>query len=104
MQTMWISIDFCSVIFSVGLSLAAILLATEPKWYLIRSVISNVLYNLPWAIALQHITVTQGMVLEPKHKFHFPVRLSLIDVILSWCLSLPSDIALHNMRNSCVIQ
>jgi hypothetical protein len=61
LQKMWVSIDWCYVIFAMGLCLAAILLATEPKWYLARSVILNILYNLPWAIALRYIPVTQGV-------------------------------------------
>jgi len=33
--------------------LATVLLATRPKWYLYQSLVSNLMYVLPWAIVCQ---------------------------------------------------
>ncbi|KAF9053440.1 hypothetical protein BJ165DRAFT_1447523 [Panaeolus papilionaceus] len=49
---MWRSIDFCYICYAVSTQLATILLATETRWYLYQSLGSNILYALPWAIAL----------------------------------------------------
>lgn len=50
---MWRTIDWCYIMYSVFVQLAAILLATRPKWYLWQSLGSNILYVLPWAIVCQ---------------------------------------------------
>ena len=60
-QTMWKDIDWFYVIFAVGVQLGAILLATQPAWFFFRTVIANTFYMLPWAIALNFITVTPGI-------------------------------------------
>lgn len=57
---MWRSIDWCYVFYAVSTQLAAILLATRPKWYLYQSLVSNLLYVLPWA------AVCQSMALRPE--------------------------------------
>ncbi|PPQ83240.1 hypothetical protein CVT24_001351 [Panaeolus cyanescens] len=49
---MWRSIDFCYICYAVSTQLATILLATETRWYLYQSLMSNLFYALPWAIAL----------------------------------------------------
>ncbi|KAK9774854.1 putative Polysaccharide biosynthesis protein C-terminal domain-containing protein [Seiridium cardinale] len=46
---MWRSIDWCYDFYAVSTQLAAILLATRPKWYLYQSLVSNLVYVLPWA-------------------------------------------------------
>jgi hypothetical protein len=43
----------CYVLYAVSTQLATILLATRPRWYLYQSLISNILYVLPWAIVCQ---------------------------------------------------
>lgn len=56
---MWRSIDWCYIFYACNTVLAAALLATRPNWYLVNSVIVNVLWVFPWALALQvgiHIT------------------------------------------------
>ena len=63
LQTMWDSMDWCYVVFAVGMQLGAILLATQPMWYFFRTFVANAFYMLPWAIALRFIAVTPGMVL-----------------------------------------
>lgn len=55
---MWKSIDWCYICYGISTQLATILLATETKWYLYQSLISNLFYALPWAIALPLIGIT----------------------------------------------
>ncbi|KAL8758770.1 MAG: hypothetical protein Q9199_001245 [Rusavskia elegans] len=50
---MWQTIDWCYMFYAVSTQLAAILLATRPRWFLYQSLLSNVLYVLPWAIVCQ---------------------------------------------------
>ena len=50
---MWRTIDWCYIFYALSTQLATILLATVPLWYLAQSVVSNVLYVLPWAIVCQ---------------------------------------------------
>jgi len=64
---MWRSIDWCYIMYGTETQLAAILLATRPKWYLINSVIVNIVWTLPWATALQvGIPITE----ETAWKYH----------------------------------
>ncbi|KAF2787356.1 hypothetical protein K505DRAFT_257896 [Melanomma pulvis-pyrius CBS 109.77] len=57
---MWRTIDWCYIFYAVSTQLATILLATHPLWYLIQSLISNLLYVLPWAIACQTADLNPG--------------------------------------------
>jgi hypothetical protein len=50
---MWRTIDWCYIMYGTDTQLASILLATRPKWYLVNSLIVNVLWVFPWAVALQ---------------------------------------------------
>ncbi|KDN48313.1 hypothetical protein RSAG8_02905, partial [Rhizoctonia solani AG-8 WAC10335] len=50
---MWRTIDWCYIMYGTDTQLAAILLATRPKWYLVNSLIVNILWVFPWAVALQ---------------------------------------------------
>ena len=50
---MWRTIDWCYLFYASSTQLATILLATRPRWYLYQSLVSNLLYVLPWAIACQ---------------------------------------------------
>lgn len=50
---MWKTIDWCYIFFAVTTQLAAILLATRPRWYLLQSLLSNLLWVLPWAIVVE---------------------------------------------------
>ncbi|KAF2122315.1 hypothetical protein BDV96DRAFT_609233 [Lophiotrema nucula] len=52
-EHMWQTIDWCYIFYAVSTQLAAILLATKPWWYLSQSLVSNLLWVLPWAIACQ---------------------------------------------------
>ncbi|GAA6055934.1 hypothetical protein JCM3770_005601 [Rhodotorula araucariae] len=57
-QHMWKTIDWCYIMYSVSTQLATILLATTPSWYLGQSLLANVFYCLPWAIALGEVHVS----------------------------------------------
>ncbi|KAI0841407.1 hypothetical protein F5Y06DRAFT_261453 [Hypoxylon sp. FL0890] len=50
---MWRSTDWCYIFYAASTQLATVLLATRPKWYLYQSLVSNILYVLPWAIVCQ---------------------------------------------------
>ncbi|KAI9700955.1 MAG: hypothetical protein M1820_006600 [Bogoriella megaspora] len=43
----------CYIFLVLAIQLGVIFLATRPPWYLYQSLIQNMLYMLPWAIALQ---------------------------------------------------
>jgi Na+-driven multidrug efflux pump len=58
---MWRTIDWCYIFYALNTQLATILLATRPKWYLLNSLTVNLLWVLPWCIALQvGIRITEG--------------------------------------------
>lgn len=50
---MWRTIDWCYIFYGASTQIATILLATTPRWYLYQSLVSNLLYVLPWAIVCQ---------------------------------------------------
>ncbi|KAA8892682.1 hypothetical protein FN846DRAFT_788948, partial [Sphaerosporella brunnea] len=50
---MWRTIDWCYIFYAVSTMAASVLLATRPRWYLLQSLCSNLLYVLPWAIVVQ---------------------------------------------------
>lgn len=52
-EKMWRTIDWCYILYAVSTQLAAILLASKPKWFLWQSLASNLLYVLPWSIVCQ---------------------------------------------------
>ncbi|KEQ99644.1 hypothetical protein AUEXF2481DRAFT_45739 [Aureobasidium subglaciale EXF-2481] len=55
---MWRTIDWCYIFYALSTQLAAILLATRPRWYLYQSLISNLLWVLPWAIVVSEANIT----------------------------------------------
>lgn len=57
---MWRTIDWCYLCYAVSTQLAAVLMATRPKWYLHQSLVSNILYVLPWAIVCQVTELNPG--------------------------------------------
>lgn len=48
----------CYILYALSTQLATILLATRPTWYLFQSLLSNLLYVLPWAIVYQVANLT----------------------------------------------
>ncbi|KAL7409276.1 hypothetical protein BDY24DRAFT_408114 [Mrakia frigida] len=58
-QKMWRTIDWCYICYAVSTQLATVLLATRPVWYLLQSLLANLSYSLPWAIALSKIAIDE---------------------------------------------
>ncbi|MCJ1259531.1 hypothetical protein MMC24_007369 [Lignoscripta atroalba] len=56
---MWKNIDWCYIFYAVLTQLAAILLATNPRWYLYQALVSNILWVLPWAIVVTKVTLSE---------------------------------------------
>ncbi|KAJ5284686.1 hypothetical protein N7505_002666 [Penicillium chrysogenum] len=52
-EHMWQTIDWCYLLYAVNTQLVSVLLATRPDWYLFQSLVSNLVYVLPWAIVCQ---------------------------------------------------
>ncbi|KAM0715045.1 hypothetical protein Q7P37_009510 [Cladosporium fusiforme] len=57
-ERMWKTIDWCYIFYALSTQLATILLATRPRWYLYQSLVSNLCWVLPWAIAVARIDIT----------------------------------------------
>lgn len=80
---MWRTIDWTYIFYGLSTQLAAILMATQPKWFLYQSLASNVLYVLPWAIVCQvaHLSPNDAWTF---HSFVFGGSLvfSFFDVLL----------------------
>lgn len=57
--TSWKNIDWCYIFYALNYQLAAILLATVPRWYLYQALGSNFLWMLPWAIVVTVVHLTQ---------------------------------------------
>lgn len=54
---MWRTIDWCYIFYALSTQLATVLLSTVPRWYLYQSLVSNVLYVLPWAVVCQTVAL-----------------------------------------------
>lgn len=57
-EKMWRTIDWCYIFYALSTQLATILLATRPRWYLYQSLISNILWVLPWAVVVSKVGIT----------------------------------------------
>lgn len=55
---MWKTIDWCYVFYAISTQLATTLLASRARWYLYQSLVSNLCWVLPWAIAVTRIGIT----------------------------------------------
>ncbi|KAI9695318.1 MAG: hypothetical protein M1820_008725 [Bogoriella megaspora] len=80
---MWQTIDWCYIFYAASTQLATLLLATRPSWYLYQSLVSNILYVLPWAIVCQVVHLNQ----EDAWTYHSLVFggslvFSLFDILL----------------------
>ncbi|KAE8450667.1 hypothetical protein EG329_006012 [Mollisiaceae sp. DMI_Dod_QoI] len=64
-QHMWKTIDWCYIFYALDTQIAAILLATTTRYYLIQSLGSNLLWMLPWAITVTKISMT------PDNAWHY---------------------------------
>lgn len=58
-KKMWKNIDWCYIFYAVQYQLAAILLATSPRWYLYQALGSNFLWILPWAIVVTKVRLSE---------------------------------------------
>lgn len=54
------NIDWCYIFYALNYQLAAILLATVPRWYLYQALGSNFLWMLPWAIVVTKVDLPQA--------------------------------------------
>lgn len=52
------TIDWTYIFYALSTQLATLLLATRPLWYLYQSLASNILWVLPWAIAVSKVGIT----------------------------------------------
>ena len=59
------NIDWCYIFYALNYQLSAILLATNPRWYLYQSLASNLLWVLPWAIVGTKVRMSE------KHAWTF---------------------------------
>jgi Na+-driven multidrug efflux pump len=59
-RDMWRKIDWCYIFYAMDYQLAAILLATVPRWYLYQALGSNFLWMLPWAIVVTKVKWEQA--------------------------------------------
>jgi hypothetical protein len=91
-ETMWQTIDWCYIFYALSTQLATILLATRPRWYLYQSLISNICWVLPWAIAVTKIGITpdnawkyHSIVFGGSLVFSF-VDILIVDLIWAWTL------------------
>jgi hypothetical protein len=59
-RLMWRTIDWCYIFYAVSSQASAILLATRPELYWWKSFASNLVWDLPWAIAISRIGITEA--------------------------------------------
>ncbi|KAH7309579.1 hypothetical protein B0I35DRAFT_359446 [Stachybotrys elegans] len=90
---MWRTLDWCYIFYAVSTQLATILLATRPKWYLYQSLVSNLLYVLPWAIVCQVRDLDESNAWT-YHSFVFGgslvfsfVDILIVDTLWAWRLA-----------------
>ena len=91
-EAMWQTIDWCYIFYALSTQLATILLATRPRWYLYQSLISNLCWVLPWAIAVTRIGISpddawtyHSIVFGGSLVFSF-VDIVIVDLIWAWTL------------------
>lgn len=91
-EKMWKTIDWCYIFYAVSTQLATILLATRPRWYLYQSLVSNLVWVLPWAVVVTKINITaddawkyHSIVFGGSLVFSF-VDILVVDIIWAWTL------------------
>ncbi|RCI13925.1 hypothetical protein L249_8144 [Ophiocordyceps polyrhachis-furcata BCC 54312] len=89
---MWRTLDWCYILYAVSTQLAAVLLATKPRWFMWQSLASNILYVLPWATVCQvshldeHNAWTyHALVFGGSLVFSF-ICIPLVLAVLAWVL------------------
>ncbi|TVY45942.1 hypothetical protein LOCC1_G002756 [Lachnellula occidentalis] len=58
-QHMWRTVDWCYMFYAISYQLAAILIATTPRFFFAQGLVTSVLWLLPWAIACSKIKLTE---------------------------------------------
>ncbi|CZT03060.1 uncharacterized protein RAG0_09941 [Rhynchosporium agropyri] len=79
------TIDWCYIFYALNYQISAILLATTTNWYLIQSLVTNLFWMLPWAIAVTEIGMT------PSNAWKYPSIIfggSLVFSFLNLCVIL----------------
>lgn len=91
-EKMWKTIDWCYIFYAVSTQLATILLATRPRWYLYQSLVSNLVWVLPWAVVVTKINVTaddawkyHSIVFGGSLVFSF-IDIMVVNVTWAWTL------------------
>ncbi|CAI4217677.1 unnamed protein product [Parascedosporium putredinis] len=102
---MWRSVDWCYIFYAASTQLATILLATRPRWYLWQSLVSNLCYVLPWAIACQVADLSSDRAWT-YHKFVFGGSLifSFVDVLVAAYEGLPYCWQVREYKNMAAIR
>ena len=87
------TIDWCYIFYAISTLLASILLSTIPRFYFLQAVLSNLLWMLPWAIAVTKLDMTaenawtyHSIVFGGSLVFSFFAVLVVL-VIWAWALS-----------------
>ncbi|RPB26904.1 hypothetical protein L211DRAFT_860885 [Terfezia boudieri ATCC MYA-4762] len=55
----WKTIDWCYVIYGAATQIATILLATKPRMYMYKSLMTVALWDLPWAVAVSRVVLNE---------------------------------------------
>ncbi|KAF2169457.1 hypothetical protein M409DRAFT_65112 [Zasmidium cellare ATCC 36951] len=91
-EKMWKTIDWCYIFYALSTQLATILLSSRPRWYLYQSLISNLLWVLPWAIVVSYVGITtddawtyHSIVFGGSLVFSF-FDVLIVDVLWAWAL------------------
>ncbi|KAI8806624.1 hypothetical protein BJ742DRAFT_815526 [Cladochytrium replicatum] len=58
-ELIWRTMGWCYIAYAISTQLSTIFLATWPAWYFLNSILANLLWVLPWAIAVTKINVSQ---------------------------------------------
>ena len=89
---MWQTIDWCYIFYALSTQLATVLLATRPRWYLYQSLVSNLLWVLPWAIVVSKVGITpkdawtyHSVVFGGSLVFSF-FDVAVVDAVWAWSL------------------
>jgi len=51
-------LDWCYIFYALYVQIAAVLLATVPRWFFFQALASYLLWVLPWAIAATRVGIT----------------------------------------------
>ncbi|KAK5170186.1 uncharacterized protein LTR77_004772 [Saxophila tyrrhenica] len=91
-EKMWKTIDWCYIFYALSTQLATILLASRPRWYLYQSLVSNLLWVLPWAVVVSRVGITpedawtyHSIVFGGSLVFSFG-DVVVVDAVWAWCL------------------